>query len=126
MTTNSGRTRKNYPTLGPSGLVSMDINGFAASIELYLGKDVLVDSSGNLIPVQWAGYIPELSRYQGEIMSKEEIQKRFKQKVSDCKINKELLTKTDWNGMHAVLQSLFTIFHELDKEEILSMIDEFG
>lgn len=117
---------KNYPTLGPSGLVSMDVNGLAASIELYLGKDILVDSSGNLIPVQWAGYIPELSRYQGEIMSKEEIQKRFKQKVSDCKNNKELLTKTDWNGMQAVLQSLFTVFHELDKEGILSMIDEFG
>ena len=117
---------KNYPTLGPSGLVSMDVNGLAASIELYLGKDILVDASGNLIPIQWAGYIPELSRYQGEIMSKEEIQKRFKQKVSACKNNKELLTKTDWGGMQAVLQSLFTVFHELDKVEILSMIDEYS
>lgn len=87
---------KNYPTLGPSGLVSMDINGLAASVELYLGKDVLVNSSGNLIPIQWTGYVSELGRYQGEIMSKEEIQKRFKQKVSDCKTNKQLLTKTDW------------------------------
>jgi hypothetical protein len=115
---------KNYPTLGPSGLVSMDVNGLAASIELYLGKDVLHNAQDNFIPVQWTGYIPELGRYQGEIMSKEEVQKRFKQKVADCKINKELLSKTDWDGMQAVLQSLFTVFNDLDREEILSLVDE--
>lgn len=115
---------KNYPTLGPSGLVSMDVNGLAASIELYLGKDVLLDSQNNLIPIQWAGYILELSRYQGEIMLKEEIQKRFKLKVADCKTNKELLTLTDWDGMRAILQSLFTVFHDLDQEGILSLVDE--
>lgn len=32
---------KSYPTLGPNGLANMDINGVAASIELYLGNDVL-------------------------------------------------------------------------------------
>jgi hypothetical protein len=115
---------KNYPTLGPSGLVSMNVNGLAASMELYLGKDVLVDYQNNLIPVQWAGYVPELGRYQGEIMSKEEIQKRFKQKVADCKTNKEHLTQTDWDGMRAILQSLFTVFHELDQEGILSLVNE--
>ena len=102
----------------------MDVNGLAASIELYLGKDVLHNAQDNFVPVQWTGYIPELGRYQGEIMSKEEVQKRFKQKVADCKTNKELLSKTDWDGMQAVLQSLFTVFHDLDREEILSLVDE--
>jgi hypothetical protein len=115
---------KNYPTLGPSGLVAMDINGLAASIELYLGKDVLIDTSNNFIPIQWAGYVPELGRYQGEIMAKEDIQKRFRKKVTDCKINKELLANTDWGSLQAILQSLFTAFHELDREEILSFVDE--
>ena len=115
---------ENYPTIGPSGSVSMDINGLAGSIELYLGKDVLVDSSNNLTPVQWAGYVPELGRYQGEVMSKVEIQKRFKQKVTECKANEELLTKTDWDGMHTILQSLFTVFHELDQKSILSLVNE--
>ena len=29
-----------YPTLGPTGLTSMNVNGLAGSIELYLGRDV--------------------------------------------------------------------------------------
>jgi hypothetical protein len=33
---------RDYPTLGPGGLTSLDVNGLAASIELYLGKDVLL------------------------------------------------------------------------------------
>jgi len=117
---------ENYPTLGPSGSVSMDINGLAGSIELYLGKDVLVDSSNNLIPVQWAGYIPELGRYQGEVLAKEDIQKRYRQKLIQCKANQELLAKTDWDGMKAILKSLFTVFHETDREGILSLVDELN
>jgi hypothetical protein len=115
---------ENYPTLGPSGSVSMDINGLAGSIELYFGKDVLVDSSNNLIPVQWAGYVPELGRYQGEVLSKEDIQKKFRQKLIQCKASKELLANTDWDGMKAILRSLVTVFHDIDREGILSLVDE--
>ena len=32
---------KNYPTIGPSGQVELDVNGMAASIELYFGEDIL-------------------------------------------------------------------------------------
>ena len=34
---------KSYPTLGPSGAAIMDVNGSAASIELYLGENVVRD-----------------------------------------------------------------------------------
>jgi hypothetical protein len=114
---------KDYPTIGPSGLVSMDVNGLAASIELYLGKDILVDAKGNLNPVQWTGFISEVGRYQGEVLSKEEIQRKFKQKVFDCKANNELLKTTDWVGLRTILQSLFTVFNDFDREEILSLVD---
>lgn len=112
----------NYPTLGPSGQVDMDVNGLAGSIELYLGKDVLLDSKGNLLPVQWTGYISEVGKYQGEVMYKEEIQKTFKQKVTTCKTNKTLMAETDWSGLQAVLQSLFSAFLDFDEAEIRSLV----
>jgi hypothetical protein len=37
-----------YPTLGPQGNVTMNVNRLAGSIELYLGTDVLKDAKGQL------------------------------------------------------------------------------
>jgi hypothetical protein len=49
-----------YPTLGPStvaspspSLVNANVNGRAASLELYLGRDVLSGPNESLRPVQW-------------------------------------------------------------------------
>ncbi|HKZ39889.1 MAG TPA: HEPN/Toprim-associated domain-containing protein, partial [Candidatus Hodarchaeales archaeon] len=47
---------RNYPTIGPSGSVNLDVNGIAASIELYLGEDVLRIDGKSLVPIQWTGY----------------------------------------------------------------------
>ena len=44
-----------YPTVGPTGLAPFNVNGLAASIELYLGNDLL--GNGSDFPVQWKGYI---------------------------------------------------------------------
>lgn len=52
---------RRYPTVGPSGVTQMDVNGLAGSIELYLGADVLMDD-GELRPVQWTGFNPKLGR----------------------------------------------------------------
>jgi HEPN/Toprim N-terminal domain 1 len=54
-----------YPTIGPSGMVNMNVNGLAGSIEPYLGKSVLTDGEGNLYPIQWTGLDPGLQKYQG-------------------------------------------------------------
>ena len=79
-----------YPTLGPSGPSSMDINGLAASIELYLGIDVLRDSHGNLSPIQWTGYQPAIRKYQGELLAKSDVQSRFREKVRTAKADQTL------------------------------------
>jgi len=38
---------ENYPTIGPSGNVNLNVNGMAASIELYFGVDILKDDDDN-------------------------------------------------------------------------------
>lgn len=49
---------ESYPTIGPSGPSIDNINGRAASLELYFGFDVLSDpGSGALAPVRWAGFV---------------------------------------------------------------------
>jgi hypothetical protein len=71
---------KNYPTIGPQGAVNMDVNGLAGSIEMFVGKDVLADKSGDLEVVQWGGYMAKVKKYQGSLLNKEAVQKRFDSK----------------------------------------------
>ena len=54
----------NYPTVGPSGASTMDINGLAASIEMYLGEDVL-STYGDLLPIHWKSFNETLYAYHG-------------------------------------------------------------
>jgi hypothetical protein len=65
-----------YPTVGPQGNHTMNVNGQAASIELYLGRSALTDN-GVLRPVQWTGYVQAASRYQGEVQGKGEVERAF-------------------------------------------------
>ena len=66
-----------YPTAGPQGITSMDVNGLAASIELFLGAEALSSRGGGLLPVRWTGWRPKLQRYQGAVEDKEQIQSAF-------------------------------------------------
>jgi HEPN/Toprim N-terminal domain 1 len=113
-----------YPTIGPSGSTVMNVNGIAASIELYLGADVLSDGDGNLMPVQWTGLEASIGKYQGEVLSKEKIQKRYKQQLETCFKNPELIKNNDWKGIRAILNLLFVAFHKLDEGKICSVINE--
>ena len=99
----------NYPTLGPTGLSNMDINGLAASIELYLGEDVL-SKSGKPTPIQWKGFNETLGQYQGEVMHKTQLILNFKQKVERCKSDKAVMNSVDWDGLNANLQTVFCAF----------------
>jgi hypothetical protein len=103
---------KNYPTLGPQGPVSMDVNGLACSLELYYGLDVLREEDGSLCPIQWRGYDDAIKQYQGEVMRKEALKIRYAEKLSKCQADPELIGKYDWSGMEAIIQSLLTAFHE--------------
>ena len=63
---------RGYPTVGPQGTHSVDVNGRAAGIELYLGREALT-MSGKLRRVRWTGYIKSADVYQGEVESKDVI-----------------------------------------------------
>jgi HEPN/Toprim N-terminal domain 1 len=101
---------KTYPTLGPGGLASLDVNGLAGSIELYLGEDVLREGQDALTPVQWKGYSETLKQYQGEVMRKTKLHSMFNEKVARCKVDPDALKATDWSGLSAILQEIFRAF----------------
>ncbi len=97
-----------YPTLGPSGLAPLNVNGLAASIELYLGNDIL--ANGDEFPVQWKGYVESLGKYQGEVMYKGRLQERFREKVARCKSSTDEFNRCDWSGLKAILEVIFHAF----------------
>jgi hypothetical protein len=103
---------ESYPTLGPTGSHNMDINGLACSIELYLGTDVLKDPKGNFYEIFWKGYSTKMKSYQGEVLSKGDIQERFLKKLTDCKNDPAALTKTDWSGLVSIFEMIFDCFNE--------------
>lgn len=100
---------ENYPTHGPTGKQSINVNGLSGSIEMYLGQDILRDND-ELVPVQWRGYDTTLKKYQGEVMNKPLIQKRFYEKLDDCERNPDNITKYDWVGMKLILNEIFNSF----------------
>lgn len=100
-----------YPTLGPTGVAIMDVNGLAGSLELYFGESVLRQDDGNLTPVQWRGYDEVLGQYQGEVMHKAELQRRFNEMSAICLNEPDAVLRYDWSGMELVLQTLCTAFH---------------
>ncbi len=109
-----------YPTIGPSGNVRMDINGQAGSLELYLGRDVLRNSEGELTPVQWSGYKKKLGIWQGSILEKDRILSDFDKKLKCCEADSHKIDNYDWEGVRAILDMMFTAFHELDADVILN------
>ena len=110
---------QDYPTLGPSGNTRMDVNGLAGSLELYLGRDVLADSNGELSPVQWTGYQRKLRSYQGELLDKQRILEDFKKKLAICEANQREINSYDWEGVRAIIDAMRTAFHKVDKQAIV-------
>lgn len=97
---------RSYPTLGPTGLSKMNVNGLAGSIEMYLGVDVLAGTDGTLSPVQWRSYIEGMKAYQGEVLDKVGIQKRFREKVKLATADPAVIASQDWSGLDAIIDSL--------------------
>jgi hypothetical protein len=64
-----------YPTSGPDGLSTSDVNGRAVSVELMFGLDVLRRVTGQEPPrVRWGTYLQSMDAYQGVVTMKREIQ----------------------------------------------------
>ena len=102
---------ENYPTIGPTGISEMDVNGLAGSIEIYLGKEVL-NINGQLIPVQWRGFDSIQRKYQGELIEKTEIQQRFFKKIEVCEKKPEKIESYDWSGLRSIFNILFNVFND--------------
>ena len=103
---------RRYPTLGPSGLSTLDVNGLAASIELYLGEDILRTADETLSPVRWTGYNDLLRCYQGSVGDKTRLLNKFGERVELCRADPSALGRTDWSGLDAILQTVFHAFDE--------------
>lgn len=117
---------KDYPTIGPSGLSSLNINGLAGSIEVYLGVDVL-EINGELTPVQWKGYDSSLQQYQGEVVDKNIVQKKYLEKIKICQEDAANIKKSDWSGVRAIFKAVFDCFEDQmpnksNKSESLSLV----
>jgi hypothetical protein len=114
-----------YPTIGPSGMVNMNVNVLAGSIEPYLGKSVLTDDEGNLYPIQWTGLDQGLQKYQGEITEKDKVQSNFKEQLKACQKDNLLIDNYDWSGIKTILEGIFKLFHEDDGRQIISWAEEY-
>lgn len=96
-----------YPTYGPDGLSTTDINGRAVSMELFLGRDVL-EIEGTLVPVQWTRFVQSLGAYQGEVTRKAELQKRFAAKVAAVDAGGSV-GAGDWTALRELLDHLLSV-----------------
>lgn len=95
-----------YPTIGPAGNSVDDINGRACSIEMFVGKDILKEN-GEYVPVRWKSYIDKVGAYQGEIVSKSEVLKKFESKV---KRSQNRIVEEEWEECNLLLRQIFEAF----------------
>jgi len=119
-------TLRKYPTKGPSGSKLMNVNGSAASIELYLGDDVLREN-GKLVPIEWSNHVPALRKYQGSLanVDKGNVHKRFKEKLRKAKNQRNLRSDPNWSGLCAIMASIFSAFHSFDQQVICEAEEKF-
>ncbi|MGA6160758.1 hypothetical protein ACPEIC_46475 [Stenotrophomonas sp. NPDC087984] len=108
---------RHYPTIGPPTCDApegrhgnADINGAACSIELYLGRDLLMREDGSLSPVHWRSFVPGMNRYQGEIMNKAELQQAFRRKLRTAADSPSAMAVQDWSGLQAIFTTVLTAF----------------
>jgi hypothetical protein len=75
-----------YPTLGPEGSATANVNGRAASIEFMFGDDILRDADGTLFPVRWQSFIVAACEYQGRLEAnhKTRVGERIDQALADA------------------------------------------
>jgi hypothetical protein len=101
---------KDYPTIGPQGNINVDVNGLACSIEIYFGIDILTNTKGELMPIQWMGYNKVLEQYNGEILNKREIQEKYRTLLDKVETGQIETNKCDWSGMIEIIKTIFSAF----------------
>jgi hypothetical protein len=99
-----------YPTLSPVGQQIADVNGAAASLEMYFGEDVLRDEHGEFTPVQWGSMDWGMQRYQGELRDKARLQARFDEKLAAARADPTVIESQDWSGMRTIIDAIRAAF----------------
>lgn len=102
---------RRYPTIGPGGRSRMDVNGAAASIELYLGRGALTDTDGALLPVRWTEWRPQVGRYQGAVEGKDRVVAAFLSELSAEPRPGALRRR--FPDMDRLLRAIFAAFEDL-------------
>ena len=100
---------KKYPTIGPMQNQDININGMACSIELFFGKDILQQDDGNFTPIRWTGYKDRIDQYQGEIKNKDELQKKFRNKL-DLAEKSQQIKRVEWEDMITLIECIIHAF----------------
>lgn len=95
---------KKYPSIGPTGLKTMNVNSLACGIEMYFGIDTLT-KEGKLIPIHWKAYNEKEKKYQGEISEKSYVQDTFRNKLKSN-------TVSDFSGIDLILTNIFQAFQQ--------------
>lgn len=93
---------KKYPTIGPTGIKKMNINGLACGIEMYFGNDILTKES-ELIPIHWKAFNEKEKKYQGEISEKKYVQEEFRKKI-------KISGHTELSEMNSLLNEMFNAY----------------
>lgn len=115
-----------YPTRGPQGESTQDVNGLAASLEMYFGEDVLRDPEGHLTPVEWSNLDRGMGAWHGALQRKGQLQERFVDKVRRAAKEPELLESLDWAGMRLIIDRLVHAFDRTDASPDVRSRSESG
>lgn len=105
-----------YPTIGPSGATTLDVNGSAGSIELYLGHSALM-ANENFRPVRWKGYVEAAQKYQGEVYAKDKILAAYFNKIR--KIESPVEARLAFPELEQIWQSIFDLVEHQAGEQYL-------
>jgi predicted sugar kinase len=85
---------KSYPTLCPNGLINLNINKRAASIEIFQCYESLLDEQNKSQPIQWIKFDESINDFHGVIKNKQLVQTNFKDMINAIQqVRKEISPK---------------------------------
>lgn len=111
-----------YPTVGPEGQGTVDVNGRACSLELYLGSDVLKAADGSLPAIRWTAFMPGVGAWHGAVERKGELHARFTEKAKLALRDPSQVPAQDWAGLRSILDVIRYAF-ATDSREISAPAD---
>jgi hypothetical protein len=66
-----------------------------------------------------------MGRYQGEVLEKDEIRGRFRDKLKVAQARGGVAEGQDWEGLKEILATIFSAFHGLSRRRICDWAKEY-